>query len=80
MIRDANGKVSGVEGALVDVTLVKLSDQRVRTQLDELRRWQQVILGREGRVLELKREVNQLLLRLGESPRYASVVAGGEPQ
>ena len=80
LIRDANGKVSGVEGALVDVTLVKLSDQSVRTQLDELRRWQQVMLGREGRVLELKREVNQLLLRLGESPRYASVVAGGEPQ
>ncbi len=45
--------------------------------IDELRRWQQLTLGREGRVLELKREVNLLLARLGEAPRYGSV-AGGE--
>ena len=42
-------------------------------QLEELRRWQQLTLGREGRVLSLKREVNSLLLRLGEPPRYGSV-------
>jgi GAF domain-containing protein len=42
-------------------------------QLEELRRWQQLTLGREGRVLSLKREVNSLLLRLGELPRYGSV-------
>ena len=44
-------------------------------QLDELRRWQTVTLGREGRVLEMKKEVNELLKRLGEPPRYASVEA-----
>jgi GAF domain-containing protein len=42
-------------------------------QLEELRRWQQLTLGREGRVLSLKREVNGLLARLGEPPRYGSV-------
>ena len=76
LIRDASGQVSAVEGALVDVTVLKLSDERLRAQLDELHRWQQVTLGREGRVLELKREVNVLLSRLGELPRYGSVVAG----
>lgn len=44
--------------------------------LEELRRWQQLTLGREGRVLDLKAEVNALLARLGEAPRYGS--AGGE--
>ena len=46
-------------------------------QLEELRRWQQLTLGREGRVLSLKREVNGLLARLGEGPRYG-IVSGEE--
>ena len=44
--------------------------------IDELRRWQQLTLGREGRVLELKREINALLARVGEEPRYGSVLDG----
>ena len=45
--------------------------------INELRRWQHLTLGREGRVLELKREVNALLVRQGEAPRYSSVAEGG---
>jgi PAS domain S-box-containing protein len=40
----------------------------------ELGRWHNVMLGREGRVLEVKREVNELLARLGQPPRYPSAV------
>jgi PAS domain S-box-containing protein len=43
-------------------------------QLDELRRWQQVTLGREGRVMAMKQEVNNLLAELGRPPRYPSAV------
>ena len=39
-------------------------------QNDALRRWQAVTLGREGRVLEMKLEVNALLAELGRAPRY----------
>lgn len=56
------------------------SEQRdgiLRQHLDELRRWQHATLGREGRVVELKREVNALLARLGEAPRYDSVAGDG---
>lgn len=52
-------------------------DSELRNRIDELRRWQQATLGREGRVMELKREVNALLARLDEAPRYASVVGNG---
>ena len=48
-------------------------------QLDELRRWQQVTLGREGRVLAMKQEVNSLLAELGQPPRYPSA-AEAEPE
>lgn len=54
------------------------AEERLHTQLDELRRWQQVMLGREGRVLELKREINALHARLGEPPRYLSVSPEGD--
>jgi PAS domain S-box-containing protein len=43
-------------------------------QLNELRRWQQVTLGREGRVLAMKKEVNSLLAELGQPPRYPSAM------
>ncbi len=43
-------------------------------QLVELRRWQQVTLGREGRILAVKQEVNSLLAELGQPPRYTSTV------
>jgi PAS domain S-box-containing protein len=55
-----------------DITERKQADQRILAQLDELRRWQEVTLGREDRVLELKDEVNKLCQQLGEPARYAS--------
>jgi PAS domain S-box-containing protein len=48
------------------------SHERIKSQLEELQRWQDVMLGREDRVQELKREVNELLMRLGEQSRYSS--------
>ena len=47
-------------------------------QLDELRRWQEVTLGREGRVLELKQEINALLAEFGRPERYLSAEAHAE--
>jgi hypothetical protein len=43
-------------------------------QLQELQRGYNVTLGREARVGELKKEVNELAVRLGEPPRYPRVV------
>ena len=56
-----------------DITERKQVEDKLRVQLLELQRWYNVTTGREGRVLELKKEVNQLLARLGEPPRYSSV-------
>ena len=48
------------------------AEEKIKSQLEELKRWQEVILGREDRVQELKREVNELLIRLGEPPKYGA--------
>lgn len=51
------------------------AQQHLQQQIDELRRWQQVMLNREKRVLELKAEVNALLQQQGLPPRYVHTAA-----
>jgi len=53
-----------------DITSRKKAEEDLQETVKELKRWQSAMLGREGRTLELKREVNELLTRLGEEPRY----------
>ena len=48
-------------------------EKQVIDQLQELRRWHQAMLGREARIMELKQEVNDLLIQLRQPPRYLSV-------
>jgi PAS domain S-box-containing protein len=58
-------------GTARDITDRKRSEEHFQ----ELQRWYDVTLDREGRVLELKREVNELLLEAGRPIRYPSVEA-----
>ena len=58
--------------AIRDITERKRAEAQLNEQLDEMRRWHAVTLGRETRILDLKREVNELLARAGQPPRYPS--------
>jgi len=69
--RDASGRVIGFVAAIVDITERQQAEQQIRAQLDELLRWQELMVGREQRMVELKAEVNELCNRLGEAVRYA---------
>ncbi len=60
-----------------DITERKLVEAKVSEQLEELRQWHGVTLGREMRVLELKEEVNEVLVQAGLPPRYANMEEGG---
>jgi PAS domain S-box-containing protein len=55
-----------------DITDRKKAEEEISNQLDELRRWYEVTLGRESRIIDLKTEVNELLKRIGEPLRYES--------
>lgn len=68
----------GRPGALVfarDITERKQAEGRIQSQLAELQRWQDVMLNREERVQELKREVNELCRGVREPVRYPSQAA-----
>ena len=57
---------------VIDISARRRAEEKGHAQLAELQRWHSATLGREDRVLALKREVNELLVRLGQVPRYAS--------
>jgi len=55
-----------------DITERKQIEAKLTEQLEELRRWHDLTSGREGRILDLKHEVNELLKQTGQHPRYPS--------
>lgn len=75
-ILDEAGNLKGYRGADKDITEHKRAEEKIAGQLDELHRWHDAMLGREDRVQELKREVNELCRRAGETVRYSSQEAG----
>jgi PAS domain S-box-containing protein len=72
LVLDADGRPATVTGTTQDISKERRNQERLTRQLDELRRWQRVMLDRETRVLALKREVNALLVSTGQPPRYAA--------
>ncbi len=60
----------GFHAIIRDVTDQKESEQKIDVQLNELRQWYNVTLGRENKMIELKREINQLLSELNRPKKY----------
>jgi PAS domain S-box-containing protein len=73
-ICDKDGRVTAIIEVTDDFTDKVLAEEQLKSQVDELQRWHSVMLGREDRVQELKREVNDLAIRVGETARYPSQV------
>ncbi|TRZ57011.1 MAG: PAS domain S-box protein [Rhodocyclaceae bacterium] len=75
---DVGEPPSAYVAIIKDISERKVTEQALRKQFDELQRWQKLTLGRETRVLELKLEVNQLLMLAGAPLRYADLGPDGD--
>jgi len=71
-VNPENGKVE-VRGVTRDISERKRAEAQIKKQLHDLKHWQQVMLGREERVIELKKEVNTLLTQNGKPPRFLTL-------
>lgn len=56
--REQNGELR-LSAITRDISVRKADQARLAAQLDELRRWYDSMLGREKRIVELKREINE---------------------
>ena len=77
--RTVEDHIAGVVLTFVDITERKRSDEELREHVSELTRFNTVAVGRETRMIELKKEINELCTRLGEPKRYPLAFEQDEP-
>lgn len=70
-LRDKTGALRGFVKIMRDLTESKRTHEELQRHMDELTRFNTAAVGRESRMIELKKEVNELCSRLNEQPRYS---------
>lgn len=68
--RTMEDRINGVVITFVDISRRKEMEEQLRQNLDELSRFNRSMISRESRMIELKKEINELCQRLGEPTRY----------
>lgn len=67
---DDSGRWIGIVGVNRDITERKRTEAKLAARINELLHFQAAVIGREERVMELKREVNALAKALGRPAPY----------
>ena len=67
-----NSFVSGetIVGMMMDITERKLAETELHKKMEELQRFHNITVGRELSMIELKKEVNELLKQSGHEEKY----------
>ena len=69
-VEQRDGKEPLLLHAIEDVTARKRAEETLRTHAEGISRLARGLMGRELRIIEMKKEVNELCHRLGEVGRY----------
>ena len=72
-IVDEKGTIIGTQSAIRDITERKQADEGLKKSLDEMRRFHRLTVGRELTMIEMKKEVNELLRKSGQEEKYRIV-------
>lgn len=59
---------------------VENTNRQLQDNIEELERFNRLMIGREGRIIEIKKEVNALLAKSGKEPQYKSVLEGEDSE
>jgi PAS domain S-box-containing protein len=68
-----NKELTFLAGFTINITEKKKSDEVLNQKIEELERFNDLTVERELKMIELKKEVNNLLIRLGEKNKYKIV-------
>ena len=70
MLRDDNGAIRLIVSTGIDITERYLAEEEIKRRAEELERFNRAMVDRELRLIELKKQVNELCARLGEPRQY----------
>ena len=79
-VRNDRGEILCWVGINLDISRLKDAEEELRRRAEELRvsndelnRFNEAMVGRELRMIELKREIDVLCAQLGQPPRYGPI-------
>jgi len=64
----------GILGWLTDITERKQAERELKERMDDLERFSRLTINREGKMIQLKEEINILLEQSGKEKKYKIVV------
>jgi PAS domain S-box-containing protein len=67
---DSEGRITGHIGVQIDITDLKQVENALKAKAEELERFNKLMLGRELKMIELKKEINELLKEAGKQEKY----------
>jgi two-component system sensor kinase len=68
-----NGEFKGSFGIFYDITERKQAEEQLKKKNEELTAFNRLAVGRELRMIELKSDINKLLMKLGQEEKYKIV-------
>lgn len=68
--RTTDDRINGIVVTFIDITTRKIAEEQLKETVEELTRFNKAMISRETRMIELKKEVNELKRRLGEPEIY----------
>lgn len=69
-ILTVQGELRGFRGVDRDITERKLAEEKLKKKNEDLETFNRLAVARELKMVELKKEINQLLQEAGKEPRY----------